>query len=236
MTQLPSFSSRPPLPEELSLTCRVCECFVRLGSLAMRIITVYGHTPDTGQFQHLNAALFDKIKDRVLSSPVPAIVWVGISTRDRRPSLPVRICLTEATARHMPSISLGQGWTCLARAGVVPPMTLSSSIPTLSLYGILPQSRVDRWSSTHTTRFWSVSTNLLHLSLGSLGRCRSLGPRLNQMSQRSATSMTSCRHRLMQPLRNVRTRLRWVEPCFVGPTPLRLPLIKLCERSMPRTR
>ena len=81
MTRLPSFSSRPPLPDELSLTCRVSECFVRLGGLAVRIITVYGHTPDSGQSQHLNAALFDKIKARVISSAVPAIVGGDFNQR-----------------------------------------------------------------------------------------------------------------------------------------------------------
>ena len=162
------------LPDELSVTCRVSECFIRLGGLAVRVITVYGHTPDSGQSQQLNAALFDKVKARVISSAVPAIV--GGDFNQQPQTIPACQDLLDRGYREADAFHrLKTGFP--ARVEAAPPTTPCSYILTLSLYGILPRSKVVSWNSIHTTHSWSDFTCPLPRSLGSLGLCRNPGLR-----------------------------------------------------------
>ena len=41
-SRLPSHCSRPGLPPDAAATCRLSECFVRLGALQVRVLTIYG--------------------------------------------------------------------------------------------------------------------------------------------------------------------------------------------------
>ena len=68
MARIPSFGSRPSLPEPLAVTCRVVEAFVKIGALPVRFLAVYGYPQDSSQAVHLNADLFNQVRARITES------------------------------------------------------------------------------------------------------------------------------------------------------------------------
>ena len=71
MSRIPSFSSRPLLPDSLSASCRVVEAFIRIGALPVRFLAVYGYPQKKAHATQMNAALFDQVRTRITESAVP---------------------------------------------------------------------------------------------------------------------------------------------------------------------
>ena len=73
-SRLPSHRSCPPLPEAASSTCRLSECFVRLGALQVRMLTIYGYPNSHLDARQRNEDLLAQAADRATQNALPCII------------------------------------------------------------------------------------------------------------------------------------------------------------------
>ena len=122
-SRLPSFESAAAVAKESLGTCRLCEAFVRLGSLPILCMGCHV-TLVTGSTVPMRSW---RLRPGGLWPPRHHVSFVGISTTRPRIYLPVPACLRPATVRPTPSISPRRVPPSQPRVGGAPVMTLPSS-------------------------------------------------------------------------------------------------------------
>ena len=73
-SRLPGRPSPRALSPEQEASCRISECFVKLGPMEVRVVVVYGWPSGTPDMAARNHQLLAWAYDRVTSSQIPAIV------------------------------------------------------------------------------------------------------------------------------------------------------------------
>ena len=80
ITSLPCRRSPEPLPLPMVMTTRITECFVRFGSLEIRLLTVYGLPSTHVDSRHANDALLRTALQRLAGNTIPTLVAGDFNT------------------------------------------------------------------------------------------------------------------------------------------------------------
>ena len=86
-SKLPGRPSPTPLSPEQEASCRISECFVRVGPVEIKVVVIYGWPTGTPEAAARNNLLLAWAYERVTASSIPAIIGGGFNTPPQ--SLPV---------------------------------------------------------------------------------------------------------------------------------------------------
>ena len=72
--RLPVFAPQPSMPPSMLSTCRLCEAFLRIGALVVRVIAIYGIPHVSQAALERSEALLAMAFERATQSAIPCIV------------------------------------------------------------------------------------------------------------------------------------------------------------------